>query len=41
MQSVQLAKTYITLAIEAGKDIKLGKGNGPVKHFLNLKKMWV
>ena len=32
-QAVQLAKQYITSAIEAGKDKKLGKGNGPVEHF--------
>ena len=32
-QAVQSAKDYITLAIEAGKDIVIGHGNGPVNHF--------
>jgi len=32
-QAVQLAKEYISAAIEAGKDKRLGKGNGPVEHF--------
>ena len=31
--AVHWAKAYITTAIEAGKDKKLGKGNGPVEHF--------
>ena len=29
-QAVQLAKDYITAAIKAGKDRKIGRGNGPV-----------
>jgi hydroxymethylpyrimidine/phosphomethylpyrimidine kinase len=32
-QAVQNAKNYISSAIEAGKDITLGQGNGPVNHF--------
>jgi hydroxymethylpyrimidine/phosphomethylpyrimidine kinase len=32
-ESVQLAKLYITDAIKAGKDRKLGHGNNPVEHF--------
>ena len=35
-EAVQLAKEYITSAIEAGKDKKVGHGNGPVEHFWNL-----
>jgi hydroxymethylpyrimidine/phosphomethylpyrimidine kinase len=36
--AVHWAKAYITTAIEAGKDKKLGKGNGPVEHFFKLAK---
>lgn len=32
-QAVQLAKTYISRAIEAGSDVVTGKGNGPLNHF--------
>ena len=32
-ESVDLAKDYITDAIEAGKDIHIGNGNGAVNHF--------
>ena len=34
-QAVRLAKQYLTSAIEAGKDIEIGTGNGPVNHFFN------
>jgi len=34
-ESVDLAKDYITAAIEAGKDVSIGKGNGAVNHFAN------
>ena len=37
-EAVQLAKQYITEAIEAGKDRELGQGNNPVEHFFMLKK---
>jgi len=37
-EAVQFAKEYITAAIEAGKDKKLGKGNNPVEHFFMLNK---
>lgn len=32
-ESVQKAKEYITNAIEAGKNVEIGRGNGPVNHF--------
>lgn len=32
-QAVTEAKSYITEAIRAGKDYKVGQGHGPVKHF--------
>ncbi|RGN31801.1 bifunctional hydroxymethylpyrimidine kinase/phosphomethylpyrimidine kinase [Bacteroides oleiciplenus] len=32
-EAVELAKTYITKAIEAGKDLHIGQGNGPLCHF--------
>jgi len=32
-QAVQFAKKYITAAIDAGKNRKLGQGNNPVEHF--------
>lgn len=34
-EAVVLSKTYITLALEGGKDYRLGKGHGPVHHFYN------
>jgi hydroxymethylpyrimidine/phosphomethylpyrimidine kinase len=34
-EAVRLAKQYITSAIEAGKDRKIGHGNGPVEHFFS------
>ena len=33
-EAVELAKTYITKVIEAGKDLHIGQGNGPLWHFL-------
>lgn len=36
LDSVTQAKNYLTKAIEAGANIKLGKGNGPVHHFHHL-----
>lgn len=38
-EAVLMAKKYITKAIEAGKDIVVGAGNGPLNHFYNPKKM--
>ncbi len=35
-QAVRKGKNYISHAIDAGKDYKLGHGNGPVHHFYNL-----
>lgn len=35
--AVKQAKTYITNALNAGKDIALGKGHGPVNHFFDPK----
>ena len=32
-EAVELATTYITKAIEAGKDLHIGQGNGPLCHF--------
>jgi hydroxymethylpyrimidine/phosphomethylpyrimidine kinase len=34
-ESVYLAKNFIDIALEAGKDYKLGNGHGPVHHFYN------
>lgn len=36
LDSVKQAKEYLTQAIDAGKNLKIGKGNGPVHHFYNL-----
>ncbi len=38
-QAVEHAKEYVAKAIEAGKDVKIGQGNGPVNHFFNPQKM--
>lgn len=38
-QAVQLAKTFITRAIEAGKDVVTGKGHGPLNHFFEPAKL--
>ncbi|MDR1878473.1 MAG: bifunctional hydroxymethylpyrimidine kinase/phosphomethylpyrimidine kinase [Bacteroidales bacterium] len=38
-QAVESAKEYITAAIDAGKDISVGHGNGPVNHFFNPQKL--
>ena len=32
-ESIQNAKTYITHAIIAGKELNIGHGNGPLWHF--------
>lgn len=35
VEAVQAGKTYLTHALEAGKDITSGRGNGPLNHFFN------
>ena len=37
--AVHWAKAYITTAIESGKNITIGKGNGAVNHFFNPQKL--
>ena len=39
--AISEAKNYVTEAIRAGADIKIGKGIGPVNHFFNPQKMIV
>ena len=39
--AVKHAKTYITNALNAGKDIAIGKGHGPVNHFFDPRQMSV
>ena len=36
LDSVNQAKGYLTQAIDAGRQLKIGKGNGPVHHFYHL-----
>lgn len=36
LDSVSQAKKYLTGAIDAGKHLKIGQGNGPVHHFYHL-----
>ena len=31
--AIAMAKTYLSGAILAGKDVKIGDGHGPVNHF--------
>ncbi len=38
-EAVELAKVYITQAIDAGKDVSVGYGHGPVNHFFNPQKL--
>ena len=40
-EAVRLAKEYVTSAIEAGKDINIGNGNGAVNHFFSPEKLKV
>jgi len=37
--SIRLAKEYLYKALEAGKDVEIGKGHGPVNHFFEPKRM--
>ena len=33
--AIRLAKTYLYKALEAGKDVEIGRGHGPVNHFFD------
>jgi hydroxymethylpyrimidine/phosphomethylpyrimidine kinase len=37
LESCMCAKNYLTNALEGGRTLKMGKGNGPVDHFYHLK----
>ena len=37
--AIRLAKEYLYQALEAGKDVQIGKGHGPVDHFFNPRKL--
>lgn len=39
VRSVRLAKQYITCALNAGADVEVGSGHGPVNHLYNPKKL--
>jgi hydroxymethylpyrimidine/phosphomethylpyrimidine kinase len=36
-----MAKTYLSDAILAGKDVQIGKGHGPVNHFYEPKALFI
>ena len=36
--AVAQAKTYLSQALEAGKDVHIGEGHGPVNHLFNPEK---
>jgi hydroxymethylpyrimidine/phosphomethylpyrimidine kinase len=38
-EAVALAQDYVHLAISNAKDVKIGKGNGPLNHFFNPQKL--
>lgn len=38
-EAIQQAKCYLSSAIEAGKDVSIGRGNGPVNHLFNPEKL--
>jgi hydroxymethylpyrimidine/phosphomethylpyrimidine kinase len=38
-EAVALAQEYVHLAINHAKDVKIGKGNGPLNHFFNPQKL--
>ena len=38
-QAVAKAKTYLSMALEAGKDVNIGEGHGPVDHLFNPEKL--
>lgn len=37
--AIAAAKNYLSQALEAGKDIHIGEGHGPVNHLFNPKKL--
>ena len=37
--AIAAAKDYLSQALEAGKDIHIGEGHGPVNHLFNPKKL--
>jgi len=37
-KAIEKARTFVKRALESGKDIKTGQGNGPLNHFYNPKK---
>jgi hydroxymethylpyrimidine/phosphomethylpyrimidine kinase len=39
--AVVLAQEYVHQAILAGKDVRTGKGNGPLNHFFNPQKLFI
>lgn len=39
--AIAMAKTYLSGAILAGKDVKIGKGQGPVNHFYEPKALFI
>lgn len=39
--AIAQAKNYLSQAIEAGKDVEIGKGHGPVDHFFNPEKLMI
>lgn len=38
-EAVEQAKSYVTEALQAGADVRIGSGHGPVNHFFNPKKL--
>ena len=38
-QAVAKAKNYLSKALEAGKDVHIGEGHGPVDHLFNPEKL--
>ena len=39
--AIAMAKTYLSGAILAGKDVQIGKGHGPVNHFYEPKALFI
>ena len=39
--AIAMAKTYLSGAILAGKDVLIGKGHGPVNHFYEPKALFI
>lgn len=40
-EAISSAKAYLSDAIEAGKDVKIGEGHGPVNHFHTPQKLYI